>query len=126
MTAQGHGAIVTIASQLARAGGRSNAAYVASKGAVLALTRAVALDYADKGIRCNTVLPGATETPMLNRSFSRAPDPDAARDQSRTRHAMGRFGKPEEIATAIVYLASGDASFVTGTELPVDGGWLAA
>ena len=63
MTAQRHGAIVTIASQLARAGGRNNAAYVASKGAVVALTKSVALDYVDSGIRCNTVLPGATETP---------------------------------------------------------------
>ncbi|HEX2890273.1 SDR family oxidoreductase [Vineibacter terrae] len=126
MTRQGSGAIVTLASQLARAGGRNNAAYVASKGAVLALTKAVALDYVDRGIRCNAVLPGATETPMLNRSFNRAADPDAARERSRTRHAMGRFGKPEEIAADILYLAGSDASFVTGVELPVDGGWLAA
>ncbi len=126
MTRQGSGAIVTLASQLARAGGRNNAAYVASKGAVLALTKAVALDYVDRGIRCNAVLPGATETPMLDRSFSRAAAPDAARERSRTRHAMGRFGKPEEIAAAILYLAGSDASFVTGVELPVDGGWLAA
>jgi NAD(P)-dependent dehydrogenase (short-subunit alcohol dehydrogenase family) len=126
MTRQGSGAIVTLASQLARAGGRGNAAYVASKGAVAALTRSVALDYADHGIRCNSVLPGATETPMLNRSFGRQPDPGAARERSRQRHAMGRFGRPEEIAAAIVYLASDEASFVTGIELPVDGGWLAA
>jgi NAD(P)-dependent dehydrogenase (short-subunit alcohol dehydrogenase family) len=126
MTAQHSGAIVTIASQLARAGGRANASYITSKGAVVALTRAVALDYVDQGIRCNTVLPGATDTPLLQRSFARQPDPDAARERSRTRHAMGRFGKPEEIAAAILYLASDESSFVTGVELPVDGGWLAA
>ncbi len=126
MTAQKHGAIVTIASQLARAGGRNNASYVTSKGAVVALTKAVALDYVDQGVRCNTVLPGATETPLLRRSLNRAPDANAAAARSQARHAMGRFGKPEEIAAAIIYLASSDASFVTGIELPVDGGWLAA
>jgi NAD(P)-dependent dehydrogenase (short-subunit alcohol dehydrogenase family) len=126
MTAQASGAIVTIASQLAQAGGRGNAAYVASKGAVVALTKSVALDYADQGIRCNAVLPGATETPMLRRSFGRQADPQAARERSRLRHAMGRFGKPEEIAAAVLYLASPDAAFVTGVALPVDGGWLAA
>ncbi len=126
MTAQASGAIVTIASQLAQAGGRGNAAYVTSKGAVVALTNSVALDYADQGIRCNAVLPGATETPMLQRSFGRQADPQAARERSRLRHAMGRFGKPEEIAAAVLYLASPDAAFVTGVALPVDGGWLAA
>jgi NAD(P)-dependent dehydrogenase (short-subunit alcohol dehydrogenase family) len=126
MTARKRGAIVTIASQLAEAGGRNNVSYVTSKGAVVALTKAVALDYVDHGIRCNAVLPGATETPLLQRSMGRQPDPDAARARSRARHAMGRFGRPEEIAAAILYLASDDASFVTGVALPVDGGWLAA
>jgi NAD(P)-dependent dehydrogenase (short-subunit alcohol dehydrogenase family) len=126
MTRQASGAIVTIASQLAQAGGRGNAAYVASKGAVVALTKSVALDYADQGVRCNAVLPGATETPMLRRSFGRQADPQAARERSRLRHAMGRFGKPEEIAAAVLYLAGPDAAFITGVALPVDGGWLAA
>ncbi|MCW5749284.1 MAG: glucose 1-dehydrogenase [Alphaproteobacteria bacterium] len=126
MTARKRGAIVTIASQLAIAGGRGNVSYVTSKGAVVALTKAVALDYAEQGIRCNAVLPGATDTPMLRRSFGRQPEPEAARERSRRRHAMGRFGKPEEIAAAIAYLASDDADFVTGVALPVDGGWLAA
>ena len=126
MLAQGGGSIVTIASQLARAGGRGNCAYVTSKGAVTALTRSVAVDYADRGIRCNAVLPGATETPLLQRSFGRHPDPAAVRERSRVRHAMGRFGKVEEIAQAVLYLASDEAAFTTGIELPVDGGWLAA
>jgi NAD(P)-dependent dehydrogenase (short-subunit alcohol dehydrogenase family) len=126
MTAQRKGAIVTIASQLARAGGRGNVPYIASKGAVAALTRAVALDHVDQGIRCNSVLPGATETPLLQRSFARQADPAAARERSRLRHAMGRFGQPDEIAAAILFLASDESSFITGIELPVDGGWLAA
>ncbi len=125
MTAAGRGSIITIASQLARAGGRGNAAYVTSKGAVLALTKSVALDYVDKGVRCNTILPGATDTPMLRRSLGRAPDPDAARARSLARHPMGRFGDVRDIASAALYLASDESAFVTGIELPVDGGWLA-
>jgi NAD(P)-dependent dehydrogenase (short-subunit alcohol dehydrogenase family) len=125
MLAQQRGSIVTIASQLARAGGRGNAAYVASKGAVAAFTRAVAIDYATDGIRCNAVLPGAIDTPMLARSMARASDPEAARARSRARHPMQRFGRAEEVAQSILHLAADESSFVTGIELPVDGGWLA-
>lgn len=125
MTAKGRGSIVTIASQLARAGGRGNAAYVTSKGAVMALTKSVALDYVDRGVRCNTILPGATDTPMLRRSLGRAPDPEAARERSLARHPMHRFGDVRDIAWAALYLASDESAFVTGIELPVDGGWLA-
>lgn len=124
MTRRRSGSIIAIASQLARAGGRDNAAYVASKGGVLALARSVALDYAALGIRCNAVLPGATESPMLARAFARQPDPDAARERSRARHPLGRFGRPEEIAASVLHLASDESGFVTGIELPVDGGWL--
>lgn len=126
MIAQKAGAIVTIASQLALAGGRGNCAYVASKGAVISLTRSVAIDYARAGVRANCVLPGATETPMLARAMERRPDPEAARAASRERHAMGRFGRVEEIAAAILHLSSDEAAFTTGVALPVDGGWLAA
>ncbi|MBL8697824.1 MAG: SDR family oxidoreductase [Alphaproteobacteria bacterium] len=126
MEKAGRGSIVTIASQLAFAGGRNNAAYVASKGAVVSLTRSIALDYAASGIRCNCVLPGATETPMLQRSFGRAPDPAAARERSRTRHAMGRFGRSDETARAILFLACDESSFTTGATIPVEGGWLVA
>ncbi len=125
MVKAGGGSIVTVASQLAVAGGRNNAAYVASKGAVVSLTKAIALDYVDAGIRANTVLPGATETPLLERSMARQEDPEAARQRSLNRHPMGRFGKTGEIARAALYLASDEASFTTGVLLPVDGGWLA-
>ena len=126
MVPAGRGSIVTIASQLAFAGGRNNAAYVASKGAVVSLTRSIALDYAQSGVRCNCVLPGATDTPMLRRSFGRAADPEAARTRTRNRHAMDRFGKADETARAILFLASGESSFTTGAMLPVEGGWLVA
>jgi NAD(P)-dependent dehydrogenase (short-subunit alcohol dehydrogenase family) len=126
MLPAGRGSIVTVASQLAFAGGRGNVAYVASKGAVASLTRSIAVDYATSGVRCNCVLPGATETPMLARAFARAADPEAARTRSRTRHAMERFGRAEETARAILFLASDDSSFTTGAMLPVEGGWLVA
>jgi NAD(P)-dependent dehydrogenase (short-subunit alcohol dehydrogenase family) len=125
MQRQGFGSIVTFASQLALAGGRGNSAYIAAKGAILSLTRTMALDYAADGIRVNAVAPGAIDTPMLRRSFARHADPEPVREASRNRHAMKRFGVAEEVANAVLYLASEEASFVTGTTLPVDGGWLA-
>jgi len=86
----------------------------------------MALDYVADGIRVNAVAPGATDTPLLRRSFARAADPAAAQAKSEARHAMGRLGTPDEIAAAITFLASDEASFITGTVLPVEGGWLAA
>ena len=125
MLEQKAGSIITVASQLAVSGGRGNAAYISSKGAIIALTRTTANDYADKGVRVNSLLPGATETPLLRRSFGRLADPEAARERSLARHPMGRFGRPEEVANAAVYLASDESSFTTGTEIRVDGGWIA-
>jgi hypothetical protein len=77
------------------------------------------------GIRVNAIVPGAIDTPLLARSMGRRADPEAARAASRARHAMGRFGRPEEVADGVLYLASDSASFTTGIALPVDGGWLA-
>ena len=73
----------------------------------------------------NAIVPGAIDTPLLARSMGRRADPEAARAASRARHAMGRFGRPEEVADGVLYLASDSASFTTGIALPVDGGWLA-
>ena len=126
MQRQGAGSIVTVASQLAIAGGKGNSAYIAAKGAIVSLTRTMAVDFATDGIRVNAIAPGAIETPMLKRSFARHTDSESVRETSRNRHAMKRFGKPEEVAEAALYLASDASSFVTGTILPVDGGWLAA
>ncbi|GJD52127.1 4-formylbenzenesulfonate dehydrogenase TsaC1/TsaC2 [Methylobacterium crusticola] len=126
MRARGGGAIVTLASQLALAGGRGNSAYIAAKGAILSLTRTMALDLAGDRIRVNALVPGAIETPMLARSFRRAADPDAVREASRARHPLGRFGRAEEVARAALFLAGDASSFTTGAAIPVDGGWLAA
>ncbi|WP_029057262.1 SDR family oxidoreductase [Stappia stellulata] len=126
MRRAGRGAIVTVGSQLAQSGGTGNVSYIASKGAVAALTRTVALEYASQGIRCNCLVPGAIETPLLRRSFARANDPALAEQRSLSRHPAGRFGTPEEVAAAALFLASDEASFTTGAMLPVEGGWLAS
>ena len=126
MRDQGGGSIVAIASQLAFGGGRNNAAYIASKGAIVSLVKTAAFELAPDHIRVNAVAPGAIETPMLNRSMVCAPDPAAAREYSRNRHALKRFGQAGEIANGIVYLLSGEASFTTGSVLTIDGGWRAA
>jgi NAD(P)-dependent dehydrogenase (short-subunit alcohol dehydrogenase family) len=119
------GSVTAVSSQLAVAGGTTNTAYIASKGAIISLARSTALDVAARGIRVNVVLPGAIETPAFQRNLSRRPDPAAARAEFVRRHPLGRVGRPEEVADAIVYLASDEASFTTGAMLPVDGGWLA-
>lgn len=126
MQRQQKGAIITLASQLAIAGGKGNSAYIAAKGAIISLTRTMAVDFATDGIRVNAIAPGAIDTPMLRSSFARHADPDVVREASRQRHAMKRFGEAEEVASAALYLASDEASFVTGVVLPVDGGWLVA
>ena len=126
MQRQGKGSIITLASQLAIAGGKGNSAYIAAKGAIVSLTRTMAVDFATDGIRVNALAPGAIDTPMLRRSFARHTDPEPVREASRQRHAMKRFGQAEEVASAALYLASDESSFTTGIVLPVDGGWLAA
>jgi 2-keto-3-deoxy-L-fuconate dehydrogenase len=126
MQRQGRGSIVTFASQLAIAGGRNNSAYIAAKGAIISLTRTMAVDFATDGIRVNAIAPGAIDTPMLRRSFARHADPKQVREASRNRHAMKRFGRAEEVAEAALHLASDASSFTTGTVMVVDGGWLAA
>jgi 2-keto-3-deoxy-L-fuconate dehydrogenase len=118
------GSIVMIGSQLSFAGGKSNAAYLASKGAVVSLARTMAVEHALDNIRVNVLVPGAIETPLLFRSFARSADPTAAKDKSIARHPIGRLGQSEEIARAALFLISPVSSFTTGSCLMADGGWL--
>jgi NAD(P)-dependent dehydrogenase (short-subunit alcohol dehydrogenase family) len=121
MRAAGVGSIVNVASVLSLVAARNRVAYSASKGAVLALTRAMALDHAPEKIRVNCICPGIVETEMVAR-FSLD---EAARKQRVAMHPTGRFGQPEDIAEAAVFLASDESSWITGTALPVDGGYTA-
>jgi NAD(P)-dependent dehydrogenase (short-subunit alcohol dehydrogenase family) len=123
MLQNGGGAIVNTASVAGLVGLPGAALYVASKHAVLGLTKAAALEYATQGIRVNAVSPGAIETPMFDR-FTAALGADSHR-QIAALHPMGRAGRPEEIAEAVLWLCSDQASFVTGQSLTADGGWTA-
>jgi meso-butanediol dehydrogenase / (S,S)-butanediol dehydrogenase / diacetyl reductase len=125
MEKQGSGAIVNTASGAARVGIVNRAAYVASKGAVDALTRAMATDHALAGIRINAVAPGTIETPYFAEIFAKSPNAAGLKRGLEMRQAMERLGKPIEIARAMLFLASDEASFCTGTTLIVDGGWTA-
>jgi NAD(P)-dependent dehydrogenase (short-subunit alcohol dehydrogenase family) len=120
------GAIVNTASISSVVGLSGQSAYCASKGAVLQLTRQLAVEYASQRIRVNAVGPGAVDTPFLTRYFDAQPDPEATRKAVAQAHPMGRWAQPEEVASALVYLASPEASFITGTILMVDGGYTAA
>jgi meso-butanediol dehydrogenase / (S,S)-butanediol dehydrogenase / diacetyl reductase len=125
MARQGGGAIVNTASTTSRVGIKDRAAYVTSKGAVAAMTRAMALDHVDDNVRINCVGPGTTETPYLDRIFAVSADAAGLRKALEARQPMNRLGRPEEIAKAILFLASDDSSFCTGSTLFADGGWTA-
>lgn len=118
------GAIVVVGSVQSFTAITNSVAYVTAKHALLGLTRAMALDYAKKGIRVNCVCPAAIDTPMLRWAANLSPDPEGVIRNCDRLHALGRIGKPEEVADAIVYLASPLASFITGAALLVDGGML--
>lgn len=124
----GGGAMVAFASTAGLAGSATLPAYSASKGAVVLLTRSLALAHAAEGIRVNCVCPGSIETPMLEATFASAGDPAsrAAREAAfRARHPMGRFGHAKEVAETVLFLLGPEAGFITGVALPVDGGRLA-
>ncbi|HEY3264033.1 MAG TPA: glucose 1-dehydrogenase [Actinomycetota bacterium] len=123
MVAHGGGSIINVASFVAWMGAAtSQTAYTASKGAVLAMTREIAVEYARAGIRCNALCPGPIETPLLLALLS-----DEEKKQRRFVHIpMGRLGRAEELAKAALFLASDDSSFMTGASLIVDGGITAA
>jgi len=119
------GAIVLVASTASFAAFPQDAAYVASKGAVLALSKAMALDGAAVGIRVNAVCPGFILTPNLQGYFDAQDDPGAAAAGAAAAAPVGRMGTPADVAGAVAYLASPDAAFVTGASLLVDGGLMA-
>ena len=121
MLGQGGGSIVNVSSVLGLVANRSSI-YTASKHGVNGLTKSAALTYADKGIRVNAVCPGYIDTPMVVRAYANNPQ---ARANAIARHPIGRLGTPSEIAEAILWLSSDDASFVTGHAMSVDGGFSA-
>jgi NAD(P)-dependent dehydrogenase (short-subunit alcohol dehydrogenase family) len=122
MVSRGGGAIVNVGSIAALVGLKNRAAYSASKGAVVALTRALAIDHVGDGIRVNAVCPGTVDSPWVRRLVENAGE---SLEQLQARQPMGRLGTPEEIAESILYLASDQATFVTGSALVVDGGMTA-
>lgn len=124
MLQRGGGSIVAIGSVQSVAALPNSAAYVTAKHGILGLVRAVALDYAAKNIRANCVLPGAIDTPMLQASIAMCEEPERVRSACDRSHALGRIGKPSEVADAVAFLASDAASFITGAYLAVDGGML--
>lgn len=125
MLKQGGGVIVNVSSAAALAAVRERAAYIASKGAVLALTRSITVDYGARGIRANAIAPGTVDTPWVDRMTQDQPDPAAAHSSMERRQLIGRLGRPREIAEAIVHLASDRSAFQHGSTLVVDGGFTA-
>ena len=123
MVERGGGSIVNMASVAGLVGLRNRVAYSASKGAVIAMTRALAVDHVADGVRVNAVCPGTVDTPWVRRLVE---DVGESLDTLRARQLMGRLGTTEEIAGAVAYIASDEAGFVTGTALVVDGGLTAA
>jgi NAD(P)-dependent dehydrogenase (short-subunit alcohol dehydrogenase family) len=125
MLERGSGSIVATGSISGVLGLPSQAAYCASKGALLQLVRQMAVDYAGQGIRINAVGPGSINTPFLQRYLDGLPDPEVGKAEIKAAHPMGRWAEPEEVAEAIIFLLSSKASFITGQMLMVDGGYSA-
>jgi NAD(P)-dependent dehydrogenase (short-subunit alcohol dehydrogenase family) len=119
------GCIVNVASGAGLVGTRRGAAYAASKGGVIALTRQLAVDYAADGVRVNAVCPGVVDTPLVRRLAGSAAEPDLELERMAQGQLLGRLGTADEIAAAIFFLASADAAFMTGAIVPVDGGYTA-
>ncbi len=125
MLARRGGSIVTIASVEGLEGAEGGSTYNASKGGVILLTKNMAMDYGRIGIRVNCICPGFIDTPLFRQVVGSDAFPVQQRERIREQHKLGRFGRAEEVAAAALFLASDDASFVTGVALPVDGGFTA-
>jgi 2-keto-3-deoxy-L-fuconate dehydrogenase len=125
MLARRRGSIVNIASIGGIVGIRDRLAYCTTKFAVVGLTKSMALDHAIDGVRVNCICPARVETPFVSARIKEYPDPEAAYREMTTSQPVGRMGRPEEIAAAVVYLASDEATFITGSALIIDGGWSA-
>jgi len=125
MERTGGGVIVNVASELGLVGGSEVAAYAASKGGVVQLTKAMAIDHAESGIRVNCVAPGPVATPLLERIIQSSSDPSAERASIVDKTLLKRLARPEEIANVIAFVASDEASYMTGAVVVVDGGWTA-
>jgi NAD(P)-dependent dehydrogenase (short-subunit alcohol dehydrogenase family) len=125
MMEKGYGCIVNNSSVLGLKAVPGVAAYNATKGAVTQLTRSMALEYADKGIRVNAICPGTIDTPMVDGLLDQMPDRTEAEKLFKSFHPVGRFGTPEEIAHSVLFLCDDNVGFMTGTMLSVDGGWIA-
>ena len=121
------GVIINMSSVVATIGIDRRLPYSASKGAVLAMTRSIAIDFVTQGIRCNAICPGTVQTPFVESYLARhfAGREEEVRQQLHARQPIGRMGQPDEIAYAALYLASYEAAFVTGSALVIDGGWTA-
>jgi 2-keto-3-deoxy-L-fuconate dehydrogenase len=125
MLERGGGSIVNMSSIASSVKGIPNRfAYGATKAAVIGLTKAVAADFVQRGIRCNAICPGTVDTPSLRQRLRDTGDYEAAREAFSARQPMGRLGKAEEVAALALYLASDESSFTTGTISIVDGGWI--
>ena len=122
MAERGRGRVVNVASDAGRVGSSGEAPYSACKGGIIALTKTLAREFATKGVRLNVVCPGLTETGMLESFMQGAGNPDKLREAYRRAVPIGRLGKPEDIAGAVLFLASDDAEFITGQVLSVSGG----
>ncbi|MEW6230343.1 MAG: SDR family oxidoreductase [Bacillota bacterium] len=125
MARNGGGVIVNVASEAGLVGIKDQIAYNVSKGGVIALTRSAAVDFAERDIRVNCICPGTTETPLVAEAIRREADPGAVRRSLESCRPANRLGRPEEIARAILFLASDDVSYATGSILAVDGGYTA-
>jgi 2-keto-3-deoxy-L-fuconate dehydrogenase len=124
MKMQGGGSIINMSSVASSIKGAPNRfVYGATKAAVIGLTKGIAADFISDGIRCNAICPGTIETPSLHGRMAATGDKEKAMKGFVARQKMGRLGRPEEVAAIVVYLASDESAFVTGTESIIDGGW---